>query len=192
MAKNPFQEIRNTETPDRSVRWYQDQIRNLGLNTITPTRALRSDIGEIVSLGNIEPGDMYLFMYDPKTKEQLQYYDTVPLSMVFDVTNKGFHGINFHYLPPLLRMQLLGKMLEFTNTKNISERSKFLLKWSTLKSASRFPGIKACVKQYLFEHVKSRVLKINPEDWKKTIMLPLDNFEKKNRTSVFRESRRMM
>lgn len=190
MPTNPFQQLRDLETSDKSVRWYQDTIRKVGLSNVTGRTALRSDIGEFVS--GVEPGDMYLFFYDPKTKEKLPYYDTIPLVMVFDVNPKGFHGINFHYLPPLLRMQLLGKMLEYTTSKTLSEKTKFALKWNTLRNTARFPGVRVCVKQYLNDHLQSRVLKINPDDWKKTIMLPIDNFEKKTRNIVFRESRRMM
>lgn len=183
-----FQEIRNTQTPEKSARWYQDAIRKVGLSNARPSSVMNSDIGTFET--RPEPGNMYLFFYDPKTKDKLPYYDTVPLVMVFDINPNGFHGINFHYLPPMMRMQLLGKMLDYTSTKEIDEKTQFTLRWNTLKNASRFPGVRPSVKQYLSSNIKSRLLKINPTDWKISIMLPISNFEKKSRLTVFRDSRR--
>jgi hypothetical protein len=43
-------------------------------------------------------GEMYLFAYDPKTKEDLPYYDRFPLVFPFRKVKGGFYGINMHYL----------------------------------------------------------------------------------------------
>lgn len=132
---------------------------------------------------------MYLYMYDPKLKEELPYYDTFPLTIVFRKVPGGFLGLNLHYLPPMLRMKLLGRLLEYTNDKTMSDTTKFKLKWTLLNNAARFPGVHACVKRYLYSHVQSRIMRIHPADWKKTIMLPIDNFKKAPRNHVFSDSR---
>ena len=62
---------RPIETPEKSARWYMDLIRELGLSTIQTQRVFRSNIGEFVS--NIIIGEMYIFTYDPKTKDKLPY-----------------------------------------------------------------------------------------------------------------------
>lgn len=184
---NPFDSIRSTETPTSSFRWYQDMIRKMGMTTITPQKALRSDIGVFVTTVRI--GDMYLFMYKPKMEETLPYYDVVPLVVPFRKVTGGFYGLNFHYLSPMLRMRLYERMFKVITDDTMTETTRFQLTWKLLDSASRFPGAHACVKHYLYAHVKSRMMKINPADWRKSIMLPLDNFKKETRNTVWDESR---
>lgn len=187
---SPIDQLRQKETPERSFRWYQDNIRQLGLNNLTPTQAMRTNIGEFVT--KIELGDMYLYKYDPKLKETLPYYDMFPLTVVFRKVPGGFFGLNMHYLPPMLRMKLLTRLLEYTNDKTLSDTTKFKLKWTLLNNAARFPGVHACVKRYLYSHVQTRLMRIHPQDWKKAIMLPIDNFKKAPRNHVFSDSREMI
>ena len=181
---------RPIENPEKSARWYMDLIRELGLSTIQTQRVFRSNIGEFVS--NIMIGEMYIFTYDPKTKDKLPYYDTVPLVIPFNKVAGGFHGLNFHYLPPMLRMRLLTQLLKLTDKKNISETTRLRLSWSLLNNAARFPGVHACVKKYLYSQMESRIMKIYPKDWKKTVMLPIDNFKKETKQRVYNDSRNKM
>lgn len=190
MAITPFQKIRDVETPEKSYRWYQDMIRKVGLGSVSANRVMKSDIGEFVT--KVEMGDMYLFLYDPKTAEKLPYYDVAPLVAVFRRVPDGFYGLNFHYLPPMLRMRLLDRMMQYTTDETLSEKTKFTLKWQLLDNASKFPGVHACVKRYLYNHVSSRLLKVYPQDWRKVIMLPIDSFEKASRNVVFTDSRSKM
>jgi hypothetical protein len=60
-------------------------------------------------------GKMYSFVYDPKTKEQLPYYDIYPLVFPIEYYNDGFLGINLHYLPPVLRARLMDALYETIN-----------------------------------------------------------------------------
>lgn len=187
MAQTPFDVIRSKETPTSSFRWYQDMIRKVGLGTVQPQRVMRSNIGEFVT--NVMPGNMYLFMYDPKFADKLPYYDTVPVVITFRKVPDGFYGLNMHYLPPMLRMQLLERMFKLLSDKTLSEKTRFNMTWKVLNNAARFPGVHACVKRYLYTQIQSRVMKIHPSDWRKTIMLPIDNFEKQSRNVVFNDSR---
>lgn len=187
MPTNPIQQLRDRETPASSFRWYQDNIRRLGLNTIQPQKLMRSDIGEFVT--RIDIGSMYLFMYEPKLAEKLPYYDTVPVVVVFRKVPDGFYGLNFHYLPPLQRMLLLDRMMQLVQDKSITENSRMLVTWRLLNNAARYPGVNVAVKRYLYEQVGSRLMRIFPKDWRKTIMLPVDNFEKESRNVVFNDAR---
>ena len=185
---SPFEKLRQEVkggSSERSVRWYQDQIRTLGLSTISPAKVLSSTIGKFSS--NIEIGQLHLFVYDAKGKDTLPYWDMFPLVLPFDLLDDGFIGLSLHYIPPLLRMQLLAKMLEYTNGK-FDEKTRIKLKWNTLKQVSKFPGAVPCVKRYLYDHVASRFMKINAFDWKTAIMLPLQQFQKATTQSVYRHS----
>jgi hypothetical protein len=104
----------------------------------------------------------------------------------------GFVGMNLHYLSYGLRAQLLGKLIETANDKTLSPDSKMLYNWDMLKNASRFPEVKACTKRYLSNQMQSRFLKVNPQDWKAAIFLPIDDFQKASAAKVHRDSREMI
>lgn len=66
---------------------------------------------------NITPGQLVLFKYlNPKTKEELEYYDASPCTIFFGVFNsqqgKRVLGFNTHYFPPQLRYKIMDKIYE--------------------------------------------------------------------------------
>ena len=189
--KNLFEELRRKETPEKSVRWYQDNIRRLGVSRKTPAETiLESKVGRFEREAMV--GSMYLFLYDPKTKEDLPYYDRFPLVFPFNLTEDGFYGINLHYLAPMVRMILLNKLMVLADDAKLMPSTRLQLSWSLLSNVEKFPGATPCAKRYLSSHIQSRMMKINPVDWRKTIMLPIDRFEKASNYKVWRDSRKRM
>jgi hypothetical protein len=185
--KNPFEQIRPDGKGKKSYQWYQGQIRKLGLNTLTPNKALDSGIGKLVS--NVMVGKMFLFMYNPKMRDTLPYYDEFPLVLPFNVVKGGFLGLNLHYLPPLLRMNLLNNLMKLADTPRISKNTQLRMSWNIIGNYSRFPEVKPCVKTYLYPHVQSRFLEINPHDWRAAIFLPLESFQKESKSTVHKLSK---
>ena len=184
---NPFEQMRPDGKDPKSYQWYQSQIRKLGLNTLTSNKTLTSGIGKLTS--NIEPGKMYLFMYNPKMAAKLSYYDEFPLVLPFNVIKGGFLGLNLHYLPPLLRMKLLDELLKLADTTTLSKTTEIRMSWNIISNFSRFPEVKPCVKQYLFPNVQSRFLQINPQDWRAAIFLPVESCQGESKTTVYQLSR---
>lgn len=65
----------------------------------------------------IVPGQFIMFDYfQPKTKEELEYYDAMPCTIFFGVkkTDQGYRvlGFNIHYYPPKIRYALVSKIFE--------------------------------------------------------------------------------
>lgn len=183
MADNIFQQV-NMKAGDaqKSYQWYRDQVQNLG-SGISGTQLIRNE--KLTS--RIAPGNMYLFMYDPKLKLKLPYYDTVPLVLPFRTVPDGFLGINLHYLPYLARFKLLGELSKLTTDKKISEKTKIQISWQILNSSTKYLAATACVKHYLSSHLRSRFLKINYNDWITAAMLPVENFENAKKEKVWQE-----
>jgi len=187
---NPFQNIRAAAgEQDRSFRWYQDAVRKMANGINTFAEVSRTDIGEFTN--RLEPGNMYMFQYDPKFKDTLPYYDRFPLCLPFDDISNGFVGINFHYLPYMMRAQLLGNRMNFTD-KALTDKSKIEVSWGLLKNFGRFPQVKPSVKKYLYSQVQSRFVKINPEHWRASIFLPTHDFAKATQNQVYRQSREII
>lgn len=184
---NPFDQLRaKSGDGQKSMGWYMRNVERLVGDSISPNNALQSDIGKTVS--TIDVGSMYLYFYDPKWKEELPFYDRFPLVLPFGPAPGGFYGINLHYAPYLVRAKILGELLDYTD-KNISDDSKIKLSYDLLTSIRNANEVKPCIKHYLNAHVKSRLMKINPTDWKAVIFLPIESFEKATKQEVFRDSR---
>ena len=184
-----FEKLRLTaKGVDHSFDWYMRKIRELIGANMTGDKALRSDLGTLESY--LEIGSMYLYAYDPKFKKTLPYYDIFPLVIPIDYTNKGFYGLNLHYVPYMVRTKILGSLLDYTDGEP-SSTTKMQISWELLKGLSTIKYMQPCIKQYLNTHVKTRFMMIAPTEWKAAIFLPVDNFQKATKQKVFEDSRRM-
>ena len=96
------------EAVKRSRSWFQGQLALLRAERIQPATLMRAD--QTALRPRIMPGFLYMFVYDPKTKAKLPYYDTFPLVFPFAKTPNGFLGLNMHYLPYQLRVLLLERL----------------------------------------------------------------------------------
>lgn len=182
---NVFDTIRSkVGDRERSSQWYQNQVRKLGV--INTNKLLKE--GTLVN--RVLPGEMYMFFYDPKTKEKLPYYDRFPLVLPFRRIENGFVGLNLHYLPYMIRFRILGYLSDFTNNEKMDETTRVRLSWNLLEGSSKLAPVKACVRKYLLDHVESRFLKIPFPDWVIASQLPVENFEKAEKATIWRDSRK--
>jgi hypothetical protein len=121
-------------------------------------------------------GGLFFFLYDPKHKDTLPYYDKFPVVIPIEIYQDGFLGLNLHYLEVDKRKVLLNYLLKY-KTKS-STRNYLKLSYQVLKSASKIRGFDVCIKRYLTGHIKSRLVKVNDEDWEKAALLPVQKFAK--------------
>lgn len=164
--------------------WLRTKVNSL---KATPS-ALMSDRERLRSHSII--GRMYFYYYDPKTKDQLKYYDKFPLVIPIERYGDGFLGLNLHYVEPKVRFILLDKLSTYTNNKMYDETTRLRLSYQTLKSATSIFEATPCIKRYLYSHVQSRFLEIDANEWDIAAILPVESFEKKSKEHVFNESRK--
>lgn len=172
-----------------SIRWFQEQVKNLR----NPSRMSRDIIREQQrKQGRVLLGNLYFFAYDPKYADVLPYYDIFPLVLVLKKMPGGFLGINFHYLPPILRAGLLDAMMPLAikdDEEEGIERLRITNKtYDTLASSRRFRAFLPCLKHYLYEHMGTRPLKVFPNEWESSLFLPVERFQKQNKSAVYRDS----
>ena len=148
--------------------WYRNRIKELG----TPSQAQLIRDGKIT--GRVNFGALNMFIYDPKLKNKLPYYDTFPLVLPIERYRDGFLGINFHYLPYALRARLLSRLDPDAN-------------YSALKNVRL---VKPTLKRYLNSNVRSRFRKLEEEDFMTAIMLPVQRFRKSSASKVWSDSRK--
>ena len=172
MAESYFDQISNQiKTGNEPYQWFRNRIRELG----TPT------VPELLRSGKLNnrphPKHLNMFVYAPKLARKLPYYDTFPLIMYLKSAEKGFYGLNFHYLPYALRARLLDAAGQ--NELNVNEVIKSRL-------------TKPTIKRYLFGYLRSMCLRIEPEDNLTAIMLPVQRFKKASTATVWADSRKMV
>lgn len=141
----------------------------------------------------VRPGRMYMFIYDPKHKKTLPYYDRFPLIFPFKKVPGGFYGINMHYLPPILRAKLMDALYSLKVTAKggtRDEMTRLRLEYALLAKAARYRWFKPCVKRYLNKHVRSRFVYVPPDEWNMTLFLPNEQFRKSTKVKVWADSRR--
>ena len=131
---------------------------------------------------------MYFYFYDPKTKEQMEYYDKFPLVIPIEEHRDGFLGLNLHYIHPRQRLQLLDKLSDIATNKNFDESTRFKISYNYLKNAKRLYEHKPCLKKYLYSHIQSKFINIDASEWDIAVLLPVESFSGASKQRVFQES----
>jgi hypothetical protein len=189
-VKNVFDQLRPKPGDTQSaLGWYLGKVKDL---VGTNYRAERLFIDYASNQqGYFYSGQMVMFNYNPKYKNELPYYDKYPLVVPWDQTSDGFIGLNLHYLSPVLRLRLLEKLYKTTTNDKMNASTRFRINWSIIGGSAKYKEVAPCVKRYLFGQMKSKFLYIDPNDWPSAVALPTERFVGASRESVFRKSRRM-
>ena len=200
---NPKRQLEETlkksskEDIEKSKEWMKAKAKTASKEN-TARRAKRRDnlLGDENRITNkIEAGKLYLFTYDAKLKEELPYWDKSPLTIMFDVTDKGHYlGLNFHYLPPILRAKLLDAILDLPTYKTKQQRIK--MSYDIIRSFAASNLARPCIKQYIPSHIMGNVVEIARDEFHFIVMLPLANFHSLTGSSsinrVYADSKRKM
>jgi len=159
---------------EESIEWFRNRIRK--------DRKIRNhnSVADNFKRERPGPGKMMTYVYDPKTKDKLKYYDTHPLIIMLEVAEGGWYGANLHYLPPKLRVEILEAVsYRKTPLRNIA------------KALENNNITKICLKRYLISQVRSQPVTIPKEEWEIAIQLPFENFLKVAQRTVWRDARRV-
>ena len=135
----------------RSTEWYRAKIREFGkpgaMDLIRDgKRANRPFYGKL-----------NMFIYDPKFKKKLPYYDKYPLTYVVRTDNDGFLGCNLHYVRLTERDELARSLL------NNSEQGRISVPRRTLH-------------KYLYTGIRGQLYPIPEDEWIDVAQLPTERF----------------
>ena len=111
--------------------------------------------------GRPSVGRLNLFGYNPKLRKTLPYYDVFPLVLPLELISGGFMGMNFHYLPPLLRFRLLERMQATASDRRFDKNTRFEVAYDDVKNVSL---VKPTIKKYLYAYVQTGFLRINVDE----------------------------
>ena len=169
-----------------SMAWFRRRVSNLKVSRV-------GLIAQGPQRKRVLPyGRMFNFQYDPKLKTVLPYYDRFPLCIPVQRAKGGFHGMNLHYLHPVIRAQFLDALMDFASDQRFTIGTKMRLTYKMLKGSTTLKCFKPCFKHYLSDHIQSPLLLIEPADWEIAIFLPTDSFRKVDASSVWGNSRKIV
>ena len=167
----------------RSTAWYREKIKEFGTpGALDLIRDGKRDTKPFY-------GKLNMFVYDPKHKKKLPYYDTFPLVLPLENYPDGFLGINMHYLPISLRVKLLDRLVDFSNNTKFDESTRLMVDYSKLKNINL---IKPTLHRYLAGRTKSQFRRIDADEFTIATLLPVQRFKKEADRAVWRDSRRMI
>jgi len=185
MAQSKFIQsvVKAAKGRPKSTQWYRDKIAEFG----------KPGAMDLIRDGkrNNKPffGRLNMFFYDPKLKAKLPYYDTFPLVLPLEPYSDGFLGINLHYLPMSLRLQLLDRLVDYSNNTKFDESTRLAVDYSKLKKLSI---IKPTLKRYLAGRVKTQFRRIDADEFTVAALLPVQRFKKASAAEVYKDSRSMI
>lgn len=177
----------------QSMRWLNNKM-NLVRNPVSVARGINSEKTRHRNMYNLGYntkfllGGMYFFFYNPKTKDDLPYYDIFPLVMPLEKHADGFLGLNLHYLPPRMRFMLLNKLIGRAVYDSNDELKRLKISYDILSATKRYREFRPCVKKYLFSHIKSKILAVGSDEWDVATYLPVQQFKKATTKEVWQDS----
>lgn len=133
-------------------------------------------------------GRMYMFLYKPKYRNELPYYDRFPLVFPLRRVAGGFYGMNMHYLPPKYRALLMDQLYDTLNNTAFDETTKLRINYNILNASAKYRWFKPCVKHYLTQYMQSTLIYIEPTEWNLALFVPSEQFRKDNKRNVWQES----
>lgn len=131
-------------------------------------------------------GNLYIFRYDPKLKDQLPYYDIFPVVFVVSRNQKGILALNMHYLPLAYRARLMDALYEYSTGQDDLKRLK--INYRILTAVSKLKYFRPCLKYYLNSNIRSRYLRVDSREWDTALFLPLQKFKKSTVQVVYKDS----
>lgn len=134
-------------------------------------------------------GRTYMFQYDAKYKDELPYWDRFPLVIVLDIGKKHVLGLNLHYIAPKTRAVILARLYDIASSKVFDERTKLKLTYGMVKSISKWKLLKPCIKKYLKTNFRSKFVHVDFDNLEQAIFLPVEQFMKADKRTVWRKSR---
>lgn len=203
MAENLFEKIQNlravSNIPERG-RLAQDWFRQM-VQSLFGTRRVRgkeemldADNAKLVPSSNSKflSGRMFMFVYDPKSRMDLPYYDRFPLVLTLEHRGPNLLGLNLHYLPVLARARLFNSLLSFVTDDRYDSRTRIRATYQIIKKLSKLYPAMAIIKEYDIKYIRTRLLEVHPRDWEIALFLPTEAFEKKGKQTVWDDTQKQM
>lgn len=123
---------------------------------------------------NFSVGGLYFYVYDAKHKAVLPYWDAFPMTIPLETYSDGFLGMNLHYLPEEIRVKFLSNLISsFGQLGGSGDRAlKLAVSYGIVSTFDR-KNLSPCIKRYLYNHIKSKILPVESYEWAYAVYMPV-------------------
>lgn len=135
----------------------------------------------------INLGQLVFFIYDAKHKDTLKWWDAAPLTLITSIEKDRMNGINFHIVVPKMRAYIFDILMQITTNKKFDDTTKIRLTYGLIKKMSQLKMLRVCYREYLFSHIRSKLVIIQPKDWNLVIYLNIYRFQKASASTIWSE-----
>jgi hypothetical protein len=184
--------------------WYRQQsLKMMSLREVSTERFKR--IGRVsrrmqtTIKSRLMLGKLFMFDYDPKGRDTLEFYDVFPCVFIIELYKDGFLGVNMHYLPYIWRAVLMDNLYEILTNQSMDKTTRLNMimnGYKILKKSAKYRHFMPCIRRYLFDNGRSRYMEVPADEWEIAIFLPLERFEsgigggRATRSHVWMDTRR--
>jgi len=102
-------------------------------------------------------GQIYHFVYNPKYKDILPFWDKYPVIILINMNSKHILGLNLHFVPTYTRKKIVNYILK-VNASRISNNQPLMVKYSFLKRMIIKLRATICIRKYIISRMSSRVI----------------------------------
>lgn len=133
---------------EESRKWFDTKVKSI------------SNVESTKNIGN----NIILFKHFGNEKQS--YQDVFPIIYPVDINKDSIIGFNLHYIPPIHRAYLMDNLIKDLN-KPFNANNKFI------KSLNAVQNFSSSMKKYSIKNIRSKIIQINPDEWKQTLFLPI-------------------
>lgn len=162
-------------TNDELAEWFTGKLESLRPGA---RRKILNAEDRYTDNDSVFVGGVFFFKYEAKTKDRLSMWDKYPLCVPLDRYTDGFLGLNMHYLGKGTRQGVINSVRSMRDDGRLSNTVRTKAKnWQFIMNSGANEALfKRCVKRYLFSHVRSEFVRIQPEEYAKAVQLPLEEW----------------
>lgn len=177
----------------KSVKWFKDTAKDIAESYESGVK----NVKDLIPVKQVKPpipsgieyiGKMCSFVYVPRGRDKLPYYDVFPLVFIVKRYKDGFLGLNMHYLDPRHRQVLLNRLYSIMSDKKMDSKTRVKLSYEVLKGSSKFKLAKPCIKRYKNSGIRSKLSFVPAKEWNIAIHLPTEKFKGSSKSSVWKDS----
>lgn len=175
---------------EESKKWFRSKALQVSKNKLAPTRVIVEHEAVQAIKSPRQIGSLFFYNYTPKTKKDLEYYDTFPIVFPIKLLKDGFLGLNLHYLPVPYRAILMDNLYGLLNSSDMTKDTTRLMKlnYSIIETKKQLYLAYPCIHRYLTKFIRSKIAFIPPNEWELALFLPLQRFQKQVESVVWKDS----
>lgn len=138
----------------------------------------------VKSPNKMKLGYMYTYVYDPKHKKTLPFYDVLPMMVLLGKGGDRMIGLNLHYLPYTWRVKIAKNIMKLLSWK---KRIKYSDVKKAINSAKVPEGLLyLCIRVYLYGKIQSNVKEFDSQNYELAIKNVMPQFKKETEENIYK------